>query len=194
MDKSESEREFIAIEILELRQLERIATALEDIAKTMKLHSVVNFKLKQIQKRKNQMINGVVPGTTETFEIEYVPTSNFIPLSAGPSVASDDPSAVLGPVAVDPVSGWPRFDASLAADATGDSFNVTVAGTNDKGTELSRIFTIPIVGAPPNPVSVTDFTLNQVPHASQLPGAGSGSGFAPARPGQLPTNPRRQPK
>jgi hypothetical protein len=184
MDKPQEKKAETLGELLEIHQLTRIADALEDIANTMKLHSIVNFKLAQVQnRRKHPMINGVAPGSTETFEISYVPNSNFIPLNVGPSVSADDPKVSLGPVAVDATSGWPRFDATLAQDATGDSFNVTVAGTNDKGTELSRIFIIPIVGAPPNPTSVTDFSLDQVVQAPGL-----------ARPGQLPANPRRQPK
>jgi hypothetical protein len=166
-------------EDLAIRQLRRIAEASErqaeasertasaqeelvEIGRKSLLNPVVDFQLNQITRRNNNMIHGVVPGATGTFDISYVPATNFAPLSEGPTASTDDPDVTLSEVAVSPDTGLPSFDATLTETAAGENFSVTIDGVNDKGTPVTHTFVIPIlVGPPPEPQSIVDFDLNQ---------------------------------
>jgi len=104
-------------------------------------------------------IVGVVVGATGTFQIGYVPPTNFIPPSVGPSVTVDDPNVSLG--AVDPTTL--QFTATVSSTDTATSFNITVTLTNDQGTVLNPAFTVPILPTPPPPpTSIQDITLDQL--------------------------------
>jgi hypothetical protein len=103
-------------------------------------------------------IAGIVVGQTGTFQIGFVPSTNFIPLPQPPTVSADDTNVTLS--AVDPTAF--TFTATVASTDTAVSFNITVAGVNDQGASLTHSFNIPILPTPPPPpVSVTDFTLDQ---------------------------------
>jgi hypothetical protein len=106
------------------------------------------------------MINGTVVGTSSTFQIGFVPATNFLPLQSGPMVAVDDANVTLGPVSTD---GTLTFTASVAASDTGASYNLTVSGVNDKGVAVTHSFNVPILPTPPPPATtITDFSLNQL--------------------------------
>ena len=117
--------------------------------------SVTDFTLSQLKGATAMAINGTIAGAVSTFQIGFVPATNFIPLTAGPAVAVDDPSVTLSAVAADGT-----FTATTVATDTAASYNLTVTGTNDKGVALTHTFNVPFIVAPP--VSVTDFSLNQV--------------------------------
>jgi len=145
----------------EVRALRRIAAALEELVFLEREElrtSVVDFTLSQLRGDTFMPISGVVVGAVGTFQIGFVPATNFIPLPAPPTVSVDDTLVTLS--AVDPTAF--TFTATVAATDTGASFNITVAGTNDKGAALTHAFNIPILPTPPPPpTSVTDFSLNQ---------------------------------
>src|SRR5271170_6370481 len=106
------------------------------------------------------MINGTVVGASSTFQIGFVPATNFVPLASGPTVTVDDTNVTLSPVSTD---GQFTFTAAVAAGDTGASYNLTIAGTNDKGVAISHTFNVPILPTPPPPAtSITDFSLNQL--------------------------------
>jgi len=146
----------------EVQQLKRIADYLQELVyigrQELRQH-IVGFELKQINLGVQMAITGTVVGGTSTFQIGFVPATNFIPLSAGPAVAVDDANVTLGPVDATNFT----FTATVASTDTGSSYNLTITGTNDKGVALSHVFNIPILPAPPPPpTSVTDFSLNQL--------------------------------
>jgi|SRR6266481_1214534 len=146
----------------EVRQLKRIAAALEELVRLERdelRDSIVDFRLNQIRGDIIMAITGVVVGAVGTFQISFVPATNFIPLSAGPTVTVDDTLVTLS--AVDPTTF--QFTATVASTDTGASFNLTVTGANDKGAALTHAFNVPILPTPPPPpTSVTDFSLNQL--------------------------------
>lgn len=144
---------------LAVYDLGRIANALEQLARTFGKRIITDFELHQINSRGESMpITGTVVGTTSTFNIGFVPATNFVPLLSGPTVTVDDPTVVLTPV-----DASNNFTASVPAASTGKSYNLTIAGTNGDGLALSHVFNIPIQPvAPPPPVQITDFSLNQV--------------------------------
>jgi hypothetical protein len=120
--------------------------------------SVEDFTLSQIQGDTEMAINGTVVGTTSTFQIGFVPATNFIPLQAGPAVAVDDTNVTL----TQPDPKTLQFTAAVAAGDTAASYNLTVTGTNDQGVALTHTFNIPILPTPPPPpTSITDFSLDQ---------------------------------
>jgi hypothetical protein len=145
----------------EVKQLKRIAAALEELVRLERdelRDSVVDFTLSQLRGDTFMSIAGVVVGATGTFQISFVPATNFIPLPSPPTVSVDDTNVTLS--AVDPTAF--TFSATVSSTDTGASFNITVAGVNDKGASLSHVFNIPILPAPPPPpTSVTDFGLDQ---------------------------------
>ena len=146
----------------EVRALNRIAAALEELVflerEELREH-VVNFTLSQLRGDTFMAIVGVVLGATGTFQISFVPATNFIPLSAGPTVTVDDTNVTLG--AVDPTSL--QFTATVASTDTATVFNLTVAGTNDKGVALTHSFAVPVLPTPPPPpTSISDFDLAQL--------------------------------
>lgn len=103
-------------------------------------------------------ITGTVVGTTSTFNIGLVPSTNFVPLTSGPTVTVDDTNVTLG--AVDASN---NFTAAVAAADTATVYNVTIAGVNGAGVAISHSFAVPILPLPPPPpVQVTDFSLSQV--------------------------------
>lgn len=142
-------------------ELKRIADALWQLVflerKELQNH-VVDFILTQQRGDTFMAINGTVAGATSNFQISMVPATNFIPLPSPPTVTVDDPNVTLGPV--DPASL--QFSATVASTDTGASYNLTVSGTNDKGTAISHVFNVPIIAAPPVLTSVTDFDLSQL--------------------------------
>jgi hypothetical protein len=142
-------------------ELETANTWLVLIAKALVKTSVYDFTLRQLSHEgASTMINGTVVGTSSTFQIGFVPATNFIPLSAGPTVSVDDTNVTLGPVSTD---GQFTFTASVAAGDTGTSYNLTISGTNDKGVAVTHVFNVPILPTPPPPpVSITDFSLTQL--------------------------------
>jgi hypothetical protein len=115
---------------------------------------IYDFTLKQIGG--SEMITGVLPGATGTFQIGFVPP-NGVPLPSPPVVSVDDPKVTLGPVDTSTF----QFTASVASDDTSASFNLTVSGTNAAGTAITHTFNVPVL-APPPPPQITDFTLDQV--------------------------------
>lgn len=145
-----------------VHELKRIADALWELVflerKELR-NSTVDFTLLQQRGDTFMPINGTVVGATSTFQIGFVPATNFIPLSAGPTVTVDDTNVTLGPV--DPTSL--QFTATVASTDTGASYNLTVSGTNDKGAAVTHTFSVPILPTPPPPpTSITDFSLNQL--------------------------------
>lgn len=145
-----------------VRELKRIGDALWDIARTLRKeqrHHIVNFQLLQINQGAAMPITGTVVGTTSTFQISFVPPTNFIPLSSGPAIAVDIQDVTLGPLDATNFT----FTASVASTSTATQYTVTVTGVNDQGVNLSHPFVIPILPTPPPPpTSVTDFDLNQL--------------------------------
>ena len=145
----------------EVHQLKRIADALWELVflerKELR-NSVVDFTLSQIRGDIAMPINGTVVGGTSTFQIGFVPATNFIPLSAGPTVTVDDALVTLTPVDASNI-----FTATVASTDAGSAYNVTVSGTNDKGATITHAFNVPILPLPPPPpTSITDFSLNQL--------------------------------
>jgi hypothetical protein len=145
----------------EVKALNRIARALEELVflerEELREH-VVDFTLSQLRGDTFMSISGVVVGAVGTFQISFVPATNFIPLPSPPTVSVDDTLVTLS--AVDPTAF--TFTATVGATDTAASFNITVAGVNDKGAALTHVFNIPILPAPPPPpTSVTDFGLDQ---------------------------------
>jgi len=141
--------------------LKRIAEALWELVflerKELR-NSVVDFKLSQIRGDIAMPINGTVVGGTSTFQIGFVPATNFIPLSAGPTVTVDDALVNLTPV-----DASNTFTATVASTDAQSSFNLTVNGTNDKGAAITHTFNVPVLPAPPPPpTSITDFSLSQL--------------------------------
>jgi hypothetical protein len=120
---------------------------------------IVDFKLQQLNSEGAFMaITGTAVGTTSTFNITFVPATNFVPLTSGPTVSVDDTNVTLG--AVDASN---NFTAAVAAGDTAASYNLTISGVNDKGVAVSHVFNVPILPTPPPPAtSITDFGLNQV--------------------------------
>jgi len=147
----------------EVRQLKRIADYLQELVflerEELREH-IVDFRLSQLRGDTFIMaIVGVVVGAVGTFQISFVPATNFIPLSAGPAVAVDDANVTLS--AVDPTTL--QFTAIVASTDTAASFNLTVTGTNDQGVALTHSFNVPVLPTPPPPpTSVTDFDLSQL--------------------------------
>lgn len=142
----------------EVHALRRIANELAELIALLREYlrpSIRDFTLTQIQGDIEMAINGTVAGAVSTFQIGYVPATNFIPLTTGPAVSVDDASVTLSPVAADGT-----FSATTVATDTAASYNLTVTGTNDKGVAITHTFNVPFVVAPPN--SITDFSLNQV--------------------------------
>jgi len=145
----------------EVKALRRIAAALEELVflerEELREH-VIGFTLSQVSGDDLMAISGVVVGQSGTFQIGFVPSTNFIPLPSPPTVSVDDTNVTLGALGSDN-----RFTATVASTDTASSFNITIAGTNDVGTALTHSFSIPILPAPPPPpTSITDFTLDQV--------------------------------
>jgi hypothetical protein len=144
----------------EVKQLKRIAAALEELVflerEELREH-IVGFTLSQLRGDTFMSIAGIVVGATGTFQIGFVPSTNFIPLPSPPTVSVDDTNVTLSAVAADFT-----FTATVASTDTATSCNITVAGQNDQGAPLTHSFNIPILPTPPPPpVSVTDFTLDQ---------------------------------
>jgi hypothetical protein len=146
----------------ETHELKRIADALWELVYLERRETrnhIVDFTLTQLRGDTFMAINGTVVGTTSTFQISFVPATNFIPLPSPPTVTVDDTNVTLG--AVDPVTL--QFTATVASTDTGASYNLTVAGTNDKRAALSHVFNVPILPTPPPPpTSVSDFDLSQL--------------------------------
>jgi hypothetical protein len=145
-----------------VHQLTRIANALWELVSLERdelREHIVGFTLSQLRGDTFMAISGVVVGATGTFQISFVPATNFIPLPTPPVVSVDDANVTLGPV--DPTAF--TFTATVASTDTAASFNLTVAGTNDQGTALTHSFNIPILPTPPPPpTSITDFDLAQL--------------------------------
>jgi hypothetical protein len=151
------------------RQLQRMERKIDALLKGQNIliveegeeeaQQVRDFTISQIQGDFSAMpITGTVVGTTSTFNIGFLPATNFIPLSAGPTVAVDDTTVTL--TAVDASN---NFTASVPAGSTAASYNLTISGANGAGTALIHTFNIPIQPVPPPPpVQVTDFSLSQV--------------------------------
>lgn len=145
------------------RALERIAHELHEIAHLLrklvgKHAEVTDFTLSQIKGASKMPITGTVVGTTSTFNIGFVPATNFVPLSSGPTVTVDDTLVTLG--AVDASN---NFTAAVDASDTAASYNVTVTGVNGAGATITHTFNIPILPTPPPPpTQITDFSLSQV--------------------------------
>lgn len=148
--------ERIADCVCEIRHdITRIAHAVEKLAS---IDTVTDFTLHQIIEGESMAINGTVVGTTSTFNIGFVPATNFIPLVSGPSVSVDDTTVVL----TQPDASN-NFTAAVPAGDTGASYNLTITGVNDQNVTVTHAFNIPILPTPPPPpTSVTDFSLNQL--------------------------------
>lgn len=139
--------------------LEDIAYELHLIRELLSRSQVTGFTLHQKTTEGAFMpITGTVVGTTSTFNIGLVPSTNFVPLTSGPTVTVDDTNVTLG--AVDASN---NFTAAVAAADTATVYNVTIAGVNGAGVAISHSFAVPILPLPPPPpVQVTDFSLSQV--------------------------------
>lgn len=139
--------------------LEDIAYELHLIRELLSRSQVTGFTLHQKTTEGDFMaITGTVVGTTSTFNIGLVPSTNFVPLTSGPTVTVDDTNVTLG--AVDASN---NFTAAVAAADTATVYNVTIAGVNGAGVAISHSFAVPILPLPPPPpVQVTDFSLSQV--------------------------------
>lgn len=147
----------------EVKQLKRIADGVWEIAhilrQELKRNHISDFQLFQINQGVAMAINGIVVGATGTFQIGFVPPTNFIPLTSGPAVAVDIADVTLGPVD----STNFTFTATVTSTSTATQCTVTVTGVNDQGVNLSHPFVIPILPTPPPPpTSITDFSLNQL--------------------------------
>jgi hypothetical protein len=145
-----------------VHQVKRCADALWELVNLerdeLRQH-VVGFTLAQLRGDEFMPISGTVVGTTSTFQISFVPATNFIPLPTPPTVSVDDTNVTLS--AVDPTAF--TFTATVASTDTAASYNLTVAGVNDQGTALTHSFSVPILPTPPPPpTSITDFDLNQL--------------------------------
>jgi hypothetical protein len=156
-------------EELELqRLLERLERKIDAILAAEKIilleeseeeaRQVTDFTLSQIKGDLSAMaINGTVLGATSSFTIGFVPSTNFVPLTSGPTVTVDDTNVTL--TLVDATNS---FTASVAASDTGTSYNLTVAGVNGAGAAVTHTFNVPILPLPPPPpTQITDFSLNQ---------------------------------
>jgi hypothetical protein len=143
-----------------VKQLKRIADYLQELVfleRDELRNPIVGFTLSQLRGDTFMAISGIVVGQVGTFQIGFVPTTNFIPLPSPPSVSADDTNVTLSAVAADFT-----FTATVASTDTATSFNLTVAGVNDQGASITHAFNIPILPTPPPPpVSITDFTLDQ---------------------------------
>lgn len=139
--------------------LEDIAYELHLIRELLSRSQVTGFTLHQKTTEGAFMpITGTVVGTTSTFNIGLVPSTNFVPLTSGPTVTVDDTNVTLG--AVDASN---NFTAAVAAADTATVYNVTIAGVNGAAVAISHSFAVPILPLPPPPpVQVTDFSLSQV--------------------------------
>lgn len=103
-------------------------------------------------------INGTVVGTTSTFNIGFVPATNFVPLTSGPTVSVDDTN-----VTITQPDASNNFTAAVAAGDTGASYNLTITGVNGAGATITHTFNVPILPTPPPPpTQITDFSLTQV--------------------------------
>jgi hypothetical protein len=147
----------------EVKQLKRIADGIWELVhifrQEQQRHHITGFQLLQINSGVAMPITGTVVGATSTFQISFVPPTNFIPLTSGPSVAVDIADVTLGPL--DSVNF--TFTATVSSTSTATQYVLTVTGVNDVGTNLSHVFTIPILPTPPPPpTSITDFDLNQL--------------------------------
>lgn len=151
---NEPERDEIRLLLDILHTVERLEYEVLTIKKLLLPSSIQDFTLTQIQGDIEMAINGTVAGTVSTFQIGFVPATNFIPLTAGPAVVVDDTLVTLSAVAADGT-----FTATTVATDTAASYNLTVTGTNDKGVALTHTFNVPFIVAPPT--SITDFSLNQ---------------------------------
>ena len=144
-----------------VKQLKRIADYLQELVYLERdelRNPVVGFTLSQLRGDTLMPISGIVVGAVGTFQIGFVPATNFIPLPQPPTVSADDTNVTLS--AVDPTAF--TFTATVASTDTATSFNITVAGVNDQGASLTHSFNIPILPTPPPPpTSITDFSLNQ---------------------------------
>lgn len=150
--------ERIADCVCEIRHdITRIANAVEKLVPS----EVTDFVLYQLSPTgEKQMINGTVVGTTSTFQIGFVPATNFVPLTTGPTVSVDDTLVTLSPVSTD---GNFTFTAAVAASDTGASYNLTILGVNGAGAAVTHTFNVPILPTPPPPATqITDFSLNQL--------------------------------
>jgi hypothetical protein len=153
-------------EELELqRLLERLERKIDAVLKALNIllveeseeeaKQVTDFTLSQI--KGDMAINGTVLGATSSFTIGFVPATNFVPLTSGPTVTVDDTNVTLTPV-----DATNSFTASVAASDTGTSYNLTVTGVNGAGAAVTHTFNVPILPLPPPPpTQITDFSLNQ---------------------------------
>jgi len=145
-----------------VKQLTRIANYLQELVyleRNELRNPIVGFTLTQLRGDTFMAIAGIVVGATGTFQIGFVPSTNFIPLPSPPTVSADDTLVTLS--AVDPTAF--TFTATVASTDTAASFNLTVAGVNDQGASLTHSFNIPILPTPPPPpTSITDFSLSQL--------------------------------
>src|SRR5579862_3517376 len=101
--------------------LERILDILE------RAFAVTDFQLFQRKGDFVMAITGVQAGATGTFQISLVPP-NGVPLSAVPTVVTDDALVTLSTVGANL-----QFTAAVAATDTAASFNVRVSGVNGAG-------------------------------------------------------------
>jgi hypothetical protein len=147
----------------EVKQLRRIADGVWEIVHLLRQdisrNHIVGFQLHQINQGVAMPITGIVVGATGTFQTSFVPPTNFIPLSSGPTVAVDIADVTLGPLDTTNFT----FTATVASTSTATQCTFTVTGVNDQGVNLSHPFVIPILPTPPPPpTSITDFDLNQL--------------------------------
>jgi hypothetical protein len=143
-----------------VKQLTRIANYLQELVyleRNELRNPIVGFTLSQLRGDTFMPISGVVVGATGAFKIGFVPPTNFIPPSSGPTVSVDDTNVTLSAVAADNT-----FTATVASTDTATSFNLTVSLVNDQGTNVSGVFSVPILPTPPPPpTSIVDVTLDQ---------------------------------
>ena len=149
--KQDEFNEFVVSELKHLRR---------EINLIFRAFLTEDFELHQLQGDDFMAINGTIVGTTSTFQISFVPATNFVALQSGPTVAVDDANVTLSPVSTD---GQFTFTASVAASDTATSYNLTVSGVNGAGVAVSHTFNVPILPTPPPPPQqITDFGLNQL--------------------------------
>lgn len=140
-----------------IHEIRAIRKALECICETLRSHvkQVLGFGLSQIQGDFSMSLTAITPGTTKNLQISLLPPDNNVPLQSGPTVTGSDPSLVLGAVGPDL-----KFTADLPVGTTLTSVDIAVAGVNGNGDSISNTFTIPVTQAPPPPVQVSGFDLN----------------------------------
>ncbi len=101
------------------------------------------------------MITGVTKGSQGTFTETPVPVGGALQAGDIPSWSSDDAT-----VGLQPSADGTSVIASVPADSTATSFNLTVNGINSQGTKIQTTVSVPILAPAPPPA--TGFQIDQI--------------------------------